>query len=242
MSNIRELGLANVKEVRWGTHFCNLYFSKEDFLSVLIPYFISGLINKELCVWITSNSFNVEEAKSAMDERIPDFEQYLDKGQVEILPYDQWYVIDGIFDKQRVLNAWLKKLDYALEAGYDGIRISGSTDWIEEKNWEQWVDYEKQVDKVIKNYNMLAICNYALLGYDASKVSDAVLNHHFSIITKKGKQRIIANSNVSTVVKELEDKINDLEKEKKLFVDRELQMIELKKRIELLKKITEGKS
>jgi len=241
MSNIRKLGLSNTTEIQWGTHICNLYFTKEDLLGVLIPYFKAGLINNEGCLWITSKSFNAEEAKSVLDERIPDFEQYFDKGQIEILPYDQWYVIDGIFDKQRVLNAWLKKLDYALEAKYDGIRISGSTDWIEEKNWEQWVDYEKQVDEGIKNYNMLAVCNYALLECGASKASDAILNHHFSIITKDRKQRVIANSNVSSVVKELNDRIKNLEKENKLFVNQELRIIELKKRIELLKKKSEDK-
>src|SRR3989304_2742628 len=85
-SNIRESGIRMIGKVPWGTHFCQFYQTKKDLLDILIPYFKSGLKNNEYCMWVTSKPLNVEEAVKRMKTTMPDFESYLNKGQIESVP------------------------------------------------------------------------------------------------------------------------------------------------------------
>ena len=92
-------GIDLIGEVPWGTHFCQFYETKEDLVDMLVPYFKAGLENNEFCMWITSEPLGVEEAK-ALEKKLPNINDYLEKGQLEILPYTKWYVHEGEFDSE----------------------------------------------------------------------------------------------------------------------------------------------
>nr|WP_054864563.1 MEDS domain-containing protein [Methanosarcina barkeri] len=130
---MRKSGIDIIGEVPWGTHFCQFYQTKQDLIDILVPYFKAGLENNEFCMWVTSKPFGVEEAKRALRKAIPEIDVYLEKEQIEIIPYTYLYVKEGIFDSQKVLNGWIEKLNQALDNGYDGLRLSGNTFWLEKK-------------------------------------------------------------------------------------------------------------
>lgn len=102
-------------------------------MDILVPYFKAGLENNELCIWITSQPLEVEEAKTSMKRNVPDFDVYLEKGQIEIIPYTSGYLKEGIFDPDRVVNSWVKKINQALARGYDGLRAPGDNRGLEKK-------------------------------------------------------------------------------------------------------------
>ena len=178
----------------WGTHFCQFYDTKEDLMEILVPYFKTGLENNEFCMWVTSQPLEVEEAKEALRKAVPDIDVYIEKGQLEIIPYSHWYVKDGTFDSDRVLNGWVEKLNKALANGYDGLRLTGNTFWLEKEDWNDFVDYEKKVDRVIGNYQMIALCTYNLDRCNATEIIDVVINHQFALIKKNGKWTQIESS------------------------------------------------
>ena len=122
--NMRNSGIDIIGNVPWGTHFCQFYQTKEDLVDILVPYFKTGLENNEFCMWVTSQPLEVDEAKEALRRAVPDLDIYLEKGQIEIIPYTHWYVKEGVFDSNRVLNGWVEKLNQALANGYDGLRIN----------------------------------------------------------------------------------------------------------------------
>ena len=85
----RDSGINIVGDVKWGTHFCLFYRTRDDLIDVLVPYFEAGLRNNEFCMCITSEPFNAEEVRGLMSDAIPDFDEYLRKGQIEIIPSDR---------------------------------------------------------------------------------------------------------------------------------------------------------
>ena len=87
----RYSGIDAIGSVPWGTHFCQFYQTKQDLVDILVPYFKAGLANNEFCIWITSEPLAAVEAQGAMKGVVEDFDDYLDKGQIEIIPYDKWY-------------------------------------------------------------------------------------------------------------------------------------------------------
>ncbi len=201
--NLRHSGIDIIDDVPWGTHFCQFYENKEDLIEVLVPYFKTGLENNEFCMWVTSQPLEVEDAKEALRKAVPDIDVYLEKGQLEIILYYPWYVKDGAFDSDRVLNGWIEKLKTALANGYDGLRLTGNTFWLEKEDWNDFVDYEKKVDNVIGNYQMIALCTYNLDRCNATEIIDVVVNHQFALIRKKGKWEQIESSRRKEVEKTL---------------------------------------
>ena len=192
--NLRNSGIDIIGDVPWGTHFCQFYQTKEDLMDILVPYFKAGLENNEFCMWVTSQPLDVEEAKEALREAVPDLDVYLEKGQIEIIPYTHWYVKEGVFDSDRVLNGWVEKLNQALANGYDGLRLSGNTFWLEKEDWNDFVDYEEEVDRVLGNYQMIALCTYCLDRCNATEIIDVVVNHQFALIKREGKWEQIESS------------------------------------------------
>ena len=191
---LRKSGIDLVGDTPWGTHFCQFYKTKEDLVDVLVPYFKAGLENNEFCMWVTSEPLSVEEAKEALEKAVPDIHYYLEKGQIEIIPYTEWYVIDGDFDSNKILNDWISKLNKAIAKGYEGLRLTGNTFWLEKEGWKDFVDYEEAINNVIGKYRMIAFCTYCLDKCTAAEIIDVVNNHKFALTKREGKWNLIENS------------------------------------------------
>lgn len=187
-------GIDVIGAVPWGTHFCQFYQSKQDLLDILVPYFKAGLENNEFCMWVTAEPLNEGEARAAMAKAIPDFAQYQSRGQIEILSHDKWYLKDGVFDLQRVLNGWVDKLNQALAGGYAGMRVSGNTAWLERNGWKDFTEYEAEINNVIGKYRMMVLCTYWLDKCGASDVIDVVNNHQFALLKKEGRWELIESA------------------------------------------------
>jgi PAS domain S-box-containing protein len=191
---LRKTGIHIIGDVPWGTHFCQFYKTKKDLLDILVPYFKTGLKNNEFCMWVTSEPVQKEEALKTMKKAVPHFLKYLEKGQIEILPYTEWYLKGGKFSSLRVLQRWVERLNQALDKGYEGLRLTGNTFWLEKKDWRKFTDYEEEVNNVIGKYNMIAICTYSLDKCGANEVIDVVRNHQFALIKRGQKWERIESS------------------------------------------------
>ncbi len=183
----RRTGIDVVGDAPWGTHFCQFYASKEDLQDILVPYFKAGLEADEYCIWVTSPPLGVEEAWRALAREVPDLESYRRRGRIEILPHTEWYLIDGTFDQQRVLDGWVARLEDALARGCTGLRLTGNTFWLEKADWKGFAEYERAVDEVLGRYRMLALCTYAVERCGASEVADVIRNHQFALIKRDGR-------------------------------------------------------
>ncbi|MDD4248124.1 MAG: PocR ligand-binding domain-containing protein, partial [Methanosarcina sp.] len=184
---LRKSGIDIIGDVPWGTHFCQFYQTKEDLMDILVPYFKAGLENNEFCMWVTSQPLEVEYAKEALRRAVSDIDTYLGKGQIEIVPYKDWYLKEGFFDSEGVLNGWAEKLSQALANSYDGVRSNGNTFWLEKKDWNNFVEYEENIDNVIASFHMMALCTYCLDRCSATEIIEVVNNHQFALIKRDGE-------------------------------------------------------
>ncbi|AKB19961.1 PAS domain S-box protein [Methanosarcina sp. WWM596] len=197
---LRQSGIDFIGNVPWGTHFCQFYQTKEDLTDILVPYFKAGLENKEFCMWVTSQPLDVGEAKEALKKVISDIDVYLEKGQIEIIPYTHWYVKEGVFNSDRILNDWVEKLNYALERGYEGLRLAGNTSLLEKEDWENFVEYEKKMDSVISSCRMIALCTYSLDVHGVTEAIGIAANHQFTLVKKERKWEKIKSSNRQNII------------------------------------------
>ena len=180
----RESGVQALDLIRWGTHIAQLYRTKEDLAEVLVPYMEKGLEENELCVWVTSE-MSAEEAKEALSEEVPGVDNYVNKGQLQFVSYEDWYSSNGCFDGQCTLDKGLKKYQEALCNGYSGLRLTGNALWLDQSDWDSFMEYEEHVNSVVPGYRMLIMCAYKESRCSKDNIYD-VMNTHRYVLSKTG--------------------------------------------------------
>lgn len=193
-SRVRHTGIDVIGDVSWGTHWCQFYQTKQDLLDVLVPYFRQGLADNEFCMWITCAPLEVAEARNALLAIDPTFEEYFRRHQIEILDSAAWYTPTGDFKMEEVLQAGAKKLQEALDRGYDGLRGAGNAHFAVRQDWAALTAYEEIVNRGISKYPALTICTYSLDDCDAAEIMDVMSNHRFSLIKRNGHWQIVESS------------------------------------------------
>ena len=99
---------------------------------------------------MVAEPLRAEDARHALRQVVPDFDQYLSDQSIEIIARARdWYLQDGAFDLNRVISGWTEKLASASARGYAGIRVTGDTAWLEKKDWKDFCEYEESLNQAI---------------------------------------------------------------------------------------------
>jgi PAS domain S-box-containing protein len=184
---LRPTGIDVLGDIPWGTHMCSFYASKEDLLEILVPYFKAGLENNEYCLWITSDPITVDEATKAMRAALPDFDEYLTGKKIEIASHTEWYLHEGKFVPEKTLEDWQEKLLPMLENGYEGMRMNGNESWLNKEEWKDFISYEKELDSILYNRNIIVLCTYDLAKSNAAAMLDVAEVHEYTITKRSGE-------------------------------------------------------
>jgi two-component system sensor kinase FixL len=184
---LRPSGISGLGDVPWGSHFCQFYDSDSELLEILVPYFAAGLASNEFCMWITSPTLGPAEAIAALQTQVPDLQSFLDRGQIEIIDFRSWYKFTSSFDAARVCRGWTGRYEAALAQGFEGMRVSGDTSWLDEDEWDDFVHYEEQVDPVVGSSRMIALCTYCLADGERSKALDVLATHELALFRQGGQ-------------------------------------------------------
>jgi PAS domain S-box-containing protein len=209
-SSYRKSGIYMVGDIPWGTHLCQFYHTKEDLAEILVPYFKAGLENNEYCMWVTSEPLRAEEAEVSLREKVKNLDDYIEKGQIEILDYNEWYTKAGEFESDKTLQGWVEKERQALENGFEGLRLTGNTLWLESTDWQDFTEYEAKVDSMLGGHQIIAICTYSRDRCEVPEILDVVSNHQCALIRRNGKWVNIQSAKQATAeeaLRESEEKL-----------------------------------
>jgi hypothetical protein len=158
---------------------CQFYNSKEDLLKMLVPYFKQGLERNEACVWLLGDLM-VEEARNALAAVIPDLDQYMAKGQMQIRHYTELYTNpNGTVKPADQLSDQFTQMGSTVKAkGFAGLRASGSVSWgSDEESMSRFMDYETKVNCAIQNTRITAVCTYQAQAAALCRCRDLIHNH-----------------------------------------------------------------
>jgi len=186
VSNLRVSGIDLIGDIPWGTHLCSFYQTKQDLLNMIIPYFKAGLESNEFCVWVVSDPLNEEKAMQVARSSIPNFDHYLANGQIEIIPYNKWYYRNGELYLKHLISNWKEITKKAVSRGFDGLRGAGYCAWVEQKDWESFMEYETAVNDMIEQLKLpvILLCCFDLLRCKGSDVIDVVNSHQFALVNR----------------------------------------------------------
>jgi C4-dicarboxylate-specific signal transduction histidine kinase len=212
-TDIRRTGIDVVGDmVAWGAHFCLFYETKEDLLDTLISYCKSGLERDEYCLWIVAEPLTIDEARDALKDAVSNLDQHLADSRLEITPAREWFLQGGTFDGARLTSSWYRKLAEISAKGYAGMRITGDTTWLANKDWNHFCDYEDGLNEVIGNRRLAVLCTYPLAGCGAPQILDVVRTHQFMLARRHGNWDVVETAALKRAKAELNQLNDELER------------------------------
>jgi C4-dicarboxylate-specific signal transduction histidine kinase len=210
-TELRNTGIEPVGEMPWGTHFCHFYETRDDLLETLLPFFKAGLEAGEFCAWVVSEPLTEEEVWQALDRAVPGLERYVSDQSIEVLKARDVYLAGGEIDLHRIIGNWSAKLERALTRGYQGIRVSGNTAWLEQKQWRDFMEYEAELNRGIGAKPMLVLCTYPLTTCGASEFLDVTGTHQFAVAKRRGRWEVVETPQLTQAKAEIARLNRDLE-------------------------------
>jgi len=190
----RSSGIDCIDSVPWGTHICHFYKSKSDLIEILVPYFKTGLEHNEYCLWATSYPLHAEECLVELGKAVPNLDLYLNGQQITIIDSKTFYARQGKFDARSTLRALIETEEFALEHGFDGLRVSGNISWLDKREWKAFGHYELSADMILRRRKAIALCSYALDCRTPLDIVEVVSSHRLVLIRGTGGWRLIRNN------------------------------------------------
>jgi PAS domain S-box-containing protein len=205
---LRKSGIDIIGDIAWGSRICLFYQTPDELIDILVPYIKAGLINNESCLLITSELPDKKATEKILRKSILDFYTYVENGQIEIIPYTEWYIKNGSLNLPRAVKNWGEKLNQAIAGGFEGLRTSSNISWLKKKDWQRFTEFEKGDNDAISK--KLTICSYSLNDCEGPQIIDVVNNHQLALIKRHGKWDVIKKHGHDNMRYDLEKHVKEL--------------------------------
>ena len=202
---LRSTGIRVADAMPWGAHICLFYETKHDLLDTNAAYIKAGLDDNEYCVWAISQPITQEDAWAALRRDVPDLDGRIAANQLEVLPGYSWYLKGGEVDSKKITSGWHEKLQFALDKGFDGLRISGNAFWMENNLWKEFCEYERELDEMMQDRPMLVLCTYALGASRAVDLLDVARAHQFTVVRRRGQWEFLETPELKQAKREIKN-------------------------------------
>lgn len=193
IENYRESGIPSIDLVKWGTHIAQIYKDKEDLFDVIIPYVISGLEQDERCIWIISN-MKESDVNSRLSRQIKGLSHYVDSGQLCIIDHESWYLSNGTFKANHVIENTLGKCMEAICSGFTGLRLVGTTEWLSPEKWDELIKFEECLSQNISSSKQIVLCTYKYSKHVERNIMDVQRTHNYVLLKTDGVWRSLKTS------------------------------------------------
>jgi C4-dicarboxylate-specific signal transduction histidine kinase len=128
-----------------------------------------------------------------------------------VLGLTDWFLQGGTFDGKSLTDAWYEKLAGVSARGYPGMRVTGDTTWLTNKDWRHFCDYEDGLNEVIGNQRLAVLCTYPLAGCGAPQILDVVRTHQFVLARRYGSWDVVETAALKRAKAEIQGLNEELE-------------------------------
>jgi PAS domain S-box-containing protein len=112
----------------------------------------------------------------------------------------------ALHEDQEALDGWARLLEEASRSGYEGLRLTGDTSWVGTSDRANFMEYEREVQRLFRKSRMLTICSYPVSGLTPSDIAEAVSSHGASLVKKDGSWTAIWRAGAADDDHELREK------------------------------------
>ncbi|MFH1248113.1 MAG: MEDS domain-containing protein [Candidatus Omnitrophota bacterium] len=142
-------------------HFGSIYKTRSEQLSVVIPFLISGLENREKCIYVYTDNLPDEICDLLATSGI-DINKTIREEQLVFLTKEETYLTRGFFSPDGMLD-FIQYAHYdALKNGFSGISGFGEMSWALSgiPGSERLIEYENRLNQVLIGLRFNLLCQY----------------------------------------------------------------------------------
>jgi DNA-binding CsgD family transcriptional regulator len=107
--------------------------------------------------------------------------------------------------QKKITSGWHEKLQFALDKGFDGLRISGNAFWLQSNHWKEFCEYEQELDESLHDRPMLVLCTYSLGASRAVDLLDVARAHQFTIARRHGQWEFLETPELKQAKREIKN-------------------------------------
>jgi hypothetical protein len=177
--HLTDCGLPGITKIPYGLHACHFFPHRAELIDALLSFFLAGLYNSEKCFWVTAPPLPASEAEHELRNAWPGVQQALTTGAIRIVDFARWYGETAMVPA-KVVDAWLKEEAQALAEGYQGLRLSGNTSFVQPSERPIFMEYERQATKAFSRRRIIALCSYEVSSCSEEQAIDVIRAHDCS--------------------------------------------------------------
>jgi DNA-binding CsgD family transcriptional regulator len=162
--------------VRHGTHVCAFYEAEEDLLDLVRQFFAAGTQRGDHCLWVMPEGMSSEPLSGL---------------EIELHSAADTYVQGQVFEAGPIVGLWDEKLAEALAQDHNGLCASGHTCWLEQRDWQAFMEYENYLNAVITGKPISLLCTYPLSSCKAGDILDVVRAHEVALAKQHNRWVVI---------------------------------------------------
>src|SRR5262249_17177964 len=164
-------------------HICGFFNGLDEQHRVLRPFIKEGFERGEKAYHIMDPSLREDHLKRLTDAGI-DVGQAIATGQLEVLRWQDAYLRDDRFDKDRMAAFFENLLQSKAVAGHPRMRLVSRIEpsLLDKAGIEGWLEYEARINYVLSKCDDPVICAYDLSNFSASVVMDILRVHPVVIV------------------------------------------------------------
>ena len=165
-------------QFEWGDHICTIFENREQQMSVMVPFMAQGIAAEQRCIW-ASQPASADLFRRRLAAAGADVTTLEASDQLVILPGMDYYLRDGVFDADRIIELTLALYDDSIRAGYAGVRATGDASWLSEHpvELETWERYESEFGNRIVGKPAVVVCQYDARRFSGAYVVAALHTH-----------------------------------------------------------------
>lgn len=164
-------------------HVCAFFSSDDEKYQVLLPFIKDGLACGDKAIHVVNPGQRDDHLRRLAAAGI-DTTAAAQKGQFELKTNTEAYLRDGLFDQDRMLEAFEQIASGNANGGFPLSRIVCQMDWAAENqsHLNSLVEFESRVNNVWREHDDAVICVYDLAKFGGSMVMDMMRTHPIVII------------------------------------------------------------
>jgi hypothetical protein len=177
----KRFGLPIVAPLPSSTHIVHFYQHGKELLEVFAQFCCAGLEDGDCCFWVTTPPWTAALALHELEKRLP-AEQYVARGQLQLILGEEWYLTKEGWDIEGTLAAAAARLQDARRCGWSQVRVCGVPRRPgSEEEWRTCLQYEQTIHRMVTDMEILALCAYRLGGIHEWAMNGLRQWHHAAL-------------------------------------------------------------
>lgn len=157
-------------------HYALIYETDDELFRTAVPFVCEGLEQGERCMYVVDDRADRERFVEKLLERDVDVENALESGALTFHTIEEAYLGESTFDPDEMVSFYADILEETLQE-YDGFRVVGGTNWIDDVSIEKFMEYEGRVNTIFEGEDAMALCHYDRRELPPDVIGDAILTH-----------------------------------------------------------------